>query len=248
MFRSILSAVAILACSSALALADPKDDIQSAAQKLAGSDSYGWTSTVTGGRGPSTSEGKTQSGLTSVSVTMRGTEYDIFIKGDKAAIKTADGWKSAAEILADADNGGGFSPEMFVARMTQSYKTPAVQASEMVDKLQNVQKGDDAYTADLSEDAAKTFLTFGRRPNANADANAGPQVSNAKGSIKFWIKDGALIKDELHVTGTVSFNGNDRDVDRTTTIEFKDVGSTTIDVPAEAQAKLNAPASQPAAQ
>jgi hypothetical protein len=36
----------------------------------------------------------------------------------------------------------------------------------------------------------------------------------------------------------VSFNGNDRDVDRTTTVEIKNVNSTKIEVPDEAKKKL----------
>jgi len=46
------------------------------------------------------------------------------------------------------------------------------------------------------------------------------------------------VKYQYHVQGTVSFNGNDRDVDRTTTIEITDVGTTKIDVPDEAKKKL----------
>ena len=65
----------------------------------------------------------------------------------------------------------------------------------------------------------------------------GPEVSNAKGEVKLWVTDGVLSKYKVHVTGTVSFNGNDREVDRTTTTEIKDVGSTKLDVPAEAKAK-----------
>jgi hypothetical protein len=49
-----------------------------------------------------------------------------------------------------------------------------------------------------------------------------------------------VTKFELHVTGTRSFNGNDRDVDQTITTEIKDVGTTKIDVPADAKAKLGA--------
>ena len=39
--------------------------------------------------------------------------------------------------------------------------------------------------------------------------------------------------------GTISFNGNDVDIDRTTTVEIKDVGSTKVDVPEEANKKLS---------
>jgi hypothetical protein len=47
-----------------------------------------------------------------------------------------------------------------------------------------------------------------------------------------------LVKYQTHVTGTVSFNGTDRDVDRTTTTEIKDVGTTKIEVPDDAKKKL----------
>ena len=43
---------------------------------------------------------------------------------------------------------------------------------------------------------------------------------------------------QFHVSGTVSFNGNDRDMDRTTTVEIKDVGTTKIEVPDDAKKKL----------
>jgi hypothetical protein len=87
----------------------------------------------------------------------------------------------------------------------------------------------------LSEEAAKELMTFRRR---NAAASTQPAVKNAKGSVKFWIKDGVLSKMQYEVSGTVTFNDQDRDIDRTTTIEIKDVGSTQPDVPDEAKAKL----------
>ena len=56
--------------------------------------------------------------------------------------------------------------------------------------------------------------------------------------MKFWVKDGHLAKYETHIQGTVSFNGNDCDVDRTTTVEIKDVNATKIAVPDGAKKKL----------
>ena len=41
------------------------------------------------------------------------------------------------------------------------------------------------------------------------------------------------------MTGKVSFNGNDRDVDRATTVEVKDVGTTKVEVPDGAKKKLS---------
>jgi hypothetical protein len=65
-----------------------------------------------------------------------------------------------------------------------------------------------------------------------------PEVANAKGTVKFWLKDGVLIKLQTHVTGRVTAANQERDIDRSTTIEIKDVGSTKLDVPEEAKKKL----------
>ena len=85
----------------------------------------------------------------------------------------------------------------------------------------------------MTEACAKELLTF--RPSQGES----PTVSNANGSVKFWLKDGVLSKYEIKVKGTVSFNGNEFDNDRTTTVEIKDVGSTKVEVPAEARKKLS---------
>jgi hypothetical protein len=79
-------------------------------------------------------------------------------------------------------------------------------------------------------------LTFG---GGRGGGGGGAEVSGAKGSVKFWIKDGVLAKYQTKVQGTVSFNGNDRDVDRTTTVEIKEVGATKVDVPASASKKIS---------
>ncbi|HZR20465.1 MAG TPA: hypothetical protein VFE51_24500 [Verrucomicrobiae bacterium] len=96
-----------------------------------------------------------------------------------------------------------------------------------------MKKEGDVYSGSLTDEGAKELLSFGRR-RANA-----PEPKNAKGSAKFWMKSGALTKSELKLQGTMNFNGEDRDVDRTTTTEFKDIGTTKIDVPDAAKKKLS---------
>jgi hypothetical protein len=233
--------------SALTAYGDPKDDIKSAVQKLADSPNYSWSTTTQGGFGRGPQEGKTQKGgYTSLTIQMRDSSFDIIIKGDKAAIKTDAGWKSAAELMAENndDAGGPPPPERFAAMFAQNVKTPVEQAQGNLDDLQNIQKTDEGFTADLSADAAKKMLSFRPRRAATTNpdnGNAPPpmEVSDAKGSLKLTIKDGNLTQIEFHLTGTISFNGNDRDVDRTMTTDIKDVGSTTIDVPDEAKAKLS---------
>jgi hypothetical protein len=118
--------------------------------------------------------------------------------------------------------------------MLRNFKTPATQATQVASFAKDLKKDGDVYSGDLTEEGAKTLLTF--RPRSGGE---GPSVSNAKGSVKFWLKDGALAKYELKVKGTVSFNGNEFDNDRTTTVVIKDVGATKVEVPEEAKRKMS---------
>jgi hypothetical protein len=247
MFRRLIACAAIVVGSAGLAHAAAQDDIQAALQKLADSPNYSWKTTVAGGFGAGDTTGKTQKdGLTTLSMTRQATTYEAVIQGEKAAVKTADGWKSAADLAPAAGGGGAPNADRFLGMMVRNFKTPVDLALPTIPTLQNVQKTADAYTADLTEDAAKQLLFRPRRANAGGNAPPAPEISNAKGTVKVWIADGAVTKIENHVTGTVSINGNDRDIDRTTTTEFSDVGSTTITVPDEAKAILAAaPATQP---
>lgn len=247
--RMVLGVVSVLAFSVVLAHADPKDDIKAALDKVSSSPSYSWATSTQGGfmRGPQ--DGKTEKdGYTAVTVQMRDNSFDVILKGDKAAIKTDNGWKSEEELLAEpVDEGGPPPPERFAAMFAQNFKTPVEQASENLDGLANIQKTDSGFSADLTPDAAKKLLSFRPRRPAPATAPGGdappppPQIdiTDPKGSMKFTIKDGNLTQIETHLTGSISFNGGDpRDVDRTITTDIKDVGSTTVTVPDEAKPKL----------
>ena len=70
-------------------------------------------------------------------------------------------------------------------------------------------------------------MSFGGRRNGGQP----PAVKNPKGSVKFWIKNGVLTKYQYNVQGTINRNDEDVDIDRTTTVEIKDVGTTKITVP-----------------
>jgi hypothetical protein len=104
-------------------------------------------------------------------------------------------------------------PGRFRARIVKNLKTPAVQAAELAAAAKELKKDGEAYSGDLTEEGAKAQFRFGT-------------AKNPKGSVKFWLKDGALSKYQFKVQGKVDFNGNEMDVDRTTTVEIKDVGTT----------------------
>jgi len=230
----LFTGMALLAGSLIAADSNPRDDVTSAAKKLGEKPNYSWKTTVVVPESaqfkPGPSEGQTEkAGLTHVTMSFGDNTTQAVLKGDKAAVTNREGeWQS----LADLDNAEG--PGRFLGFFVRNIKTPAVQAADLAAAAKDLKQEGDAYSGDLTEEGAKTLLTF--RPRGGGD---GPTVSNAKGSVKFWLKDGELSKYEFKVTGKVSFNGNDRDVDRATTVEIKDVGTTKVNVPEEAKKKLS---------
>jgi hypothetical protein len=227
----------LLVASAALpARAEAKGDVEAAAKKLADASSYAWTSKTEGGFGGGTAEGKAEKdGFTVVSMNFANNTLEVVKKGDKGAIKLEDGWKSFDEA---ADAGGQDQPNRgrFIAAMMRNYKAPAAVAKQLVDGAKEVKASgsDGAFEAELTEAGAKEMLSFRGRQGGDA-----PAISGAKGTAKFWVKDGAVSKLEYHLTGSINFNGQDRDIDRTTTIEIKDVGSAKVEVPEEAKKKAS---------
>jgi hypothetical protein len=234
----MFSLMALLAAPLFAADASPKADVKNAAAALGNQTNYSWRTTVEAGSNarfrPGPTEGKTEKGgYTTLSMSFNDNTSEAVLKGTNGAIKTPDnGWQSLAE--AAKDDGGGPNPGMFLARTIQNFKAPAIQAANLADSAKDLKKDTNGISGDLTEGGAKALLTF--RPRGGG--GEGPAISNAKGSAKFWIQDGKLVKYQFQVQGHVSFNGNDRDVDRTTTVEIKDVNSTKIEVPDEAKKKL----------
>ena len=231
----LLSATILLSSSLFAADSSPKDDVIAAGKKLGDQANYSWKTTVVVPEAsrfrPGPTEGKTEKdGFTHLKMSFGENTTEAVLKGNKGAVANREGgWQS----LADLENSEGAG--RFLGRMLQNFKAPAVQAAELVAGTKELKKEGDAYSGELTEDAAKTLLSFrGRATGAD-----GPTISNAKGVVKFSLKDGALSSFETKVTGKVSFDGNDRDVDRTTTVEIKDVGTTKVEVPEEAKKKLS---------
>jgi hypothetical protein len=233
MKRQLLFGILIAVTSSLIAAeSNPKEEISDAAKKLAAAGNYSWKTTIEFGNFTGTTDGKTEKeGVTFLSMTFGDNTTEAFLKGTKGAVKTPDQeWQSLAELETAAGTEPG--PRQFLVRRLQNFKAPSAELSDLAGKIKELKKEGEAYSGDLTEAGAKELLSFGRRA---ADA-AGPK--NAKGSVKIWLKSGAPSKFEVKVQGSVNFNGEDRDVDRTTTTEIKDVGATKIQVPEAATKKL----------
>jgi hypothetical protein len=149
-------------------------------------------------------------------------------------------WKQSTEN-AGGGGGGGQGLGRFMANQYRNFKAPAAQAQELVGQVKEIKKEGDAYTGELTEEGVKSLMAFGggRRGGQDGGQAQGPAVSGGKGTAKFWVKDGALAKYEYNVQGKVTFGDNEREVNRTTTVEIKDVGNTKVEVPAEAKEKLS---------
>ena len=239
---TLFATMALLAASLIAAQAGTKEDATAAAKKLS-EKSYSWKTSSEnaggggggGGRGGfGSQEGKISAdGTAFVTMPGRDNNTEAVIKGEKVAVKRGEGWQSASELAANADQGGG-GRGRFGGAMFRNFKAPAARAIDLIGHTKELKSTDGVISGDLTEEGAKSLMTFGGR-----GGGGGPEISGAKGSVKLWIKDGVLTKMETKVQGTMSFNGNDRDIDRTTTTEIKDIGTTTVTVPEEASKKLS---------
>lgn len=231
---TILLSTAAFLTASLMAADSAKDEVIEAAKKLGDEANYSWKSTVVVPEGsqfkPGPTEGQIEKGgFTFFKSSFGDNTTKTVLKGEKGAVTNQEGeWQG----LADVEKEEGFG--RFRAMFARSFKAPAAQAEELANGTKSLKKEGDTYSGELTEDTAKNLLSFGRRGGAN-----GPSVSNAKGSAKFWIKDGSLTKYEFKVQGTRNFNGNDQEIDRTTTVEIKEVGATKVAVPDEAKKKLS---------
>lgn len=230
--KVLFTTIALFAGSMLAVNAAPQDEVAAAAKKLADAGGYTWKSTQDSGfGGPRTTQGKIdKDGVAVILFPGRDSDTMAVIKGDKAAMETQDGWQSKAE-LANGDQ-QGFS--RFYARRLENYEFPPAEVESLLKQVESVTMADGVYSGKLTKEGAEARLSFRGRRGGN-----GPEISNASGSVKFWIKDGMITKYEYTVSGSMSFNGNDRDIDRTTTVEISNVGSTEVEVPEAAKEKLS---------
>ena len=228
-WTSLSGLMAVSLCSAA---PDAKTAVKNAATQLADKANYTWTSTSKpegDQQGPTmTTEGKTEKGgYTLLALTFGDRTFDVALKGGKVAVKTEDEWRNADEL-----EGRG----AWMARLFKEFRAPAAEAQELADNAKALKAGAEGLcSGDLTEKGVKDyFARFGRGGQA-------PEATDVKGWVKFWVKDGALTKYEFNVQGkiTVGQDNREMDINRTTTVEIKDVGTTKVTVPDDAKKKLS---------
>jgi hypothetical protein len=233
MKKIILFALTLLAAGSVPAAdAAGPDKVKDAIAKLQAAANFSWTITVKipdAPFEPGPLKGRTEKGgYTMVSQEMGDNTLEAVFKGTKIVLKQDGQWVLPSE----AD---GF-PAMMAGWLTRS-GTAADEAENMSKKAKELKAGEgDVFSSDYTEEGARALLTFGPTP-----------PKKASGSVKFWLKDGALNKFESHLKGTVSFgqDGQENEFEMTRTFEIQDVGATKVEVPAEAKNKLEPKPAEP---
>ncbi len=242
-FQTLHILTATLLLGSASALADVADDVKSAARKLADAASYSWTATteIEGGQWtPAPVQGKAIKGGAAVITSEReGTTTTAVLQGTQGVASTDEGWKTAEELRSAAGGGGGGGGNRGGMRAAALLRNPlpAASVTQLVEKSKDLKAGEAGVIAgELSDAGAKEFALMGR--GGRAGGPTPPEPKNAKGSVQFWLKEGQVQKIRLKVSATMTVNGEDRDMVRTTTWEIRDVGTTTVEIPAEAKKRL----------
>jgi hypothetical protein len=226
--------------------ADAKDTVASAIKALKDKGSYSWTTSteMAGGQFPgnSTSGKVDKDGY--ILTTRQGQNGEVLTltKGEKRVTKMDAGWQTPEEMAA-AGGRGGFGGGFFGGG---GGGAPADEAEALLKDIKELTaNADGSFSADLTEQGAKDRAGFGGRGGRGGRGGAGgqggfamPEPTGAKGSVKFWVKDGVLSKYELTTSAKMDFQGQEMDLGRTMKTEVSAVGSTKVDAPEEAKKKL----------
>jgi hypothetical protein len=149
---------------------------------------------------------------------------EIGIKGTKMVVNYNGDWLSTAEL---GEN------NRTVQRLRMLKKADEEAADLLAQATELKKESDGSYASSMAAEAAKNmFALLGKRAAESPDA---------KGSMKFWIKDGMLSKYEYVVRGKITVGEDKKEVEviRTTTVEIKDVGAVKVSLPEDAKKKLS---------
>jgi hypothetical protein len=228
-FSLTLTLIPLLTAAVLAAESTPLNQVKAAAHALADQKNYAWVSTPRseGGtanwrQGPT--YGQTEKdGFTYFKFELGDNTIEAAFRGDKRAIKMEYDWVASTELEGD---------QAWIAERLKAYRAPAGEAEQLVDATTKLEKQPDgSFSGSLTPEKVTDLLLMGRRTNT--------QPKDLKGSARFWIKEGLLSKYEYNLQGKVT--GRDEQevqVNRTTTVEVKDIGVTKVQVPEQGKKKL----------
>lgn len=207
----------------------PSNTVNRAIEKLLGAPNYSWVSTPQSAPGSANwregpTEGKTGKEETYLHLTVGDADVQVAFRGKKSAINRAGDWEAEEELTGDDE---------WIARRLRAFKAPALQAQDLLAQAKIMEASDGTFKGPLREEAVRELMTVGRR-----NISVKVEIEEPRGSVKFWLKEGRLDKFEFNVQGRIKTSDQTYLINRTTTVEIKDVGSTRVALPDAAQKKL----------
>ena len=234
--KSHLQILLGIAFATTVCAAD-KATLAKAVKELGAKPNYSWTTTTKeadgspGRLGPI--DGKAEKeGVTFLSFAVGGVPVEVYLNKDKekGAARALEGWMTLEEVAQTSGTAAA------VVKFLKSYKAPAAQSTELAGNLKDLKETEGVLSGELKEDTVKEFLLYATR---RRDGQEPPKIEDAKGAAKFWMKEGVLTKYEINVQGKLSSADRTNDINRTMTIELKDIGASKIEVPEEARQKMS---------
>jgi hypothetical protein len=231
MKRNLIAGLSLLCAISVWSAENSENGaVKAAAEKLGGKGSYAWTllsKPETGEGFRMEMDGKTdKGGFTLLTLTFGDNKIEAVRSASKIAVLRDGEWKTPEDME---------EREARMARRFQEMKLPVVEAAELADKAGALKTGEEGlYSGDLTEQGVKELFARWRRGGQGAEAK------DAKGWVKFWVKDGVLAKYQYNTKGKIAVgqDQNEMEIDRTTTVDLKDAGATKVTVPDGARKKL----------
>ena len=224
MFFKMLAIGTILCLTGTALAADPIDVVSDAAKKLTDTANYTWRANTYDAANSLTvvQDGQTQKdGDTLIKLNAGGSYVQVALRGNASVLNVGDGWKTADE-----------TDQRQALRFMSAVTSPALIASQIVSGLDDLKADGNMFTAQLSGREVNSLM----RPlySLNAIRSQGGNDPGAKATIKFWVADGMLTKYQVHITGSAN-----NSVDLNVTVDFREIGTTTVSIPEQAKKKLN---------
>ncbi len=249
----IFTALCVSLIFASFSAANPKEELAAAIDKIFNASTYAWVASTEMANAPfpsAKSEGVAEKdGYTVVTRTMNGTTTQSVAKGNRLVTQNRDGdWLTPDEMRARFGGGrgttSGGSPttrapggqpsgvRVSTGFMTESM-SPITRVKFLVPKLANLQLSEGALVATVAGDAAQTWFSS----NGASTTTFGPKYTAA--TVKFWLKENELTKYSLSYSAKITRPDDDEtEVNTTMIIDFKNVGTAKIEVPAAAKQKL----------
>lgn len=203
--------------------------VQQAITRLAEQPNYSWIASTrisergAASQGPLIGQAE-RNGYTYFKLSLGENTMEAAFHGRNSAIKTDEGWQSSIELDGDRE---------WIARRLSAFEPPTIEVAGLLARvawLRHEKSG--AYYADLKTDDARQLVSQRSR---TADATG----VRAKGWVRFYVAGGSLTRYEYHLEGKIPGpNRTSIGINRTTTVEIKEVGTTQVNVPEEARNKL----------